>query len=525
MELCADDVARLAAQVRSLLADELWASAAIAAGLLLTLRTDAETLALFADALSGKREWKRAQAHYRMARQRNARSDGKTDASLRFREAKCCNELDERSGAIAALQGIVGEFRSAKTNAFLGQLYNETGQRQYAIDAYKAALRENPMCLEVIEPLVELGATVDDVRAASARQSMEIDSDTAAAQSAAAPWYDAFVVAHGAFARHEYARAALEWRRVDDAFPANNHGLLRLSCCLVELDEAVEAASGYAAVRAADAHCVDLMDRFALALKKRHGAAAQHTLNALAHSLIATDAKRPETWLVVALHAEVSPGEGQLEKAIAFVDRAIELDAAHALAPRLKGDLLLSLGKPEAAREAFADANARRKDLSSFGGLVDCHLASRRFREALGAAKQAVEMVPNNARAIALVGKVLATSDDKTDMAKRAFTKALAIDAGCTDAAAALVELLERQRDYAECIKVLRAALHGLKSDALHTKLADIYSLDSQFAEALRCYHVALAHDPASERALRGMEQLEKRMRGEAPDDGDGGGI
>ncbi|KAJ1451961.1 hypothetical protein M885DRAFT_569331 [Pelagophyceae sp. CCMP2097] len=104
----------------------------------------------------------------------------------------------------------------------------------------------------------------------------------------------------------------------------------------------------------------------------------------------------------------------------AFNGQRLELDAAHALAPRLKGDLLLSLGKPEAAREAFAYANARRKDLSSFGGPVDYRLASRRFREALGVSKQAFETVPNNARAIVLVGKVLATSDDKTDMAKRA---------------------------------------------------------------------------------------------------------
>ena len=92
---------------------------------------------------------------------------------------------------------------------------------------------------------------------------------------------------------------------------------------------------------------------------------------------------------------------------------------------------------------------------------------------------------PKNALAVTLVGQVLATSPEGVAKAKKAFAKALELDAACTRAALQLVEVHIKQQDYAPCIKLLQNSLHARSRDVLHTKLADVYSLNDQHSDAL----------------------------------------
>ncbi|KAI9908532.1 hypothetical protein PsorP6_004253 [Peronosclerospora sorghi] len=51
------------------------------------------------------------------------------------------------------------------------------------------------------------------------------------------------------------------------------------------------------------------------------------------------------------------------------------------------------------------------------------------------------------------------------------------------------------------------------------TKLADVYSMDKQYAEALKHLHQALRLNPDSTEVQHGLERLEKLMRGEDPEE------
>lgn len=55
--------------------------------------------------------------------------------------------------------------------------------------------------------------------------------------------------------------------------------------------------------------------------------------------------------------------------------------------------------------------------------------------------------------------------------------------------------------------------------EEVFTKLGDVYTLDKQFSEAMTQYHRSLSLNPASSEALRGLDRLEKLMRGEDPDE------
>ena len=126
------------AQARLLLSQELFESAEIVGSLMLCASRSApqdrlpltgdgshtESLALYADALRGKGEFKRALSYYRQAAQRRrvgmaaaarrpAQSpygsnavDNASEALLKFKEAQCNIELGETSSAINALEAI-----------------------------------------------------------------------------------------------------------------------------------------------------------------------------------------------------------------------------------------------------------------------------------------------------------------------------------------------------------------------------------------------------------------------------------
>ncbi|KAH8055488.1 hypothetical protein JL721_10217 [Aureococcus anophagefferens] len=449
--------------MKHLLAEELWSSAEILGSLLLSSSRGEQGLELYGDALFGKGEYKRAQAYYRQAIQRR-------------------------------------RWRGARAHVTLGRLYKNTGLKRNAIASFEAALAANPLCLEAVEPLAQLGATPRRDRGTRGGAAMDVDGAAAAAApapeaAAAWPWLEPFVLAHGAMHRHEYGHAIEHWGAVEQigGFPSNLHGLLRLAKAQMELEDLVDAQYSFNKARVADNLNLDYMDHCAV-LAKRRGQA--NDLNRLAHDLT----------------------RGETEKALGFVEKAIALDSRHVLAFQLRGELLLGMGKAEHAIVAYFQANNYAKDLASYKGLVAAYLSTRKYKEALCTAKEAVATLPNNAAAISLVGKVLATSPEGTDKAKRAFAKALSIDKSCTDAALALVDLHVANQEYAQSIELLLHSLQSLNHDFLHTKLADVCVLNEQYSDALAYYHAAISLNPQSEAANAGIDRLEKLMHGVDPD-------
>lgn len=254
------------------------------------------------------------------------------------------------------------------------------------------------------------------------------------------------------------------------------------------------------------------MDYYAVLLRQK---SAGPLLNSLAHKLMSVDQKRPEPWVAVALYSDL---KGDRDKAMALVDRALQLDRQHVLAYHVKGTLLLSMGRVDSAIAAFLEASELQKDVHSFKGLVDAYLAAHKYKEALSMAKEAVQAIPKNAKTITLIGRVLAHLPDGADKAKRAFQRALAIDRLHVDAVLALADLYMSSGEYDRCIELLRQSMEHHNYDFLHTKLGDAYTLTEEYSEALAAYHHAISINPNSAAAATGLERLEKLMRGADPD-------
>ena len=65
------------------------------------------------------------------------------------------------------------------------------------------------------------------------------------------------------------------------------------------------------------------------------------------------------------------------------------------------------------------------KDIATFSGLVQSHLAIGKLNDAIVYAKEAIKEMPGSASAYCIFGKVLMQVPDKTAEAIKAFSKAL----------------------------------------------------------------------------------------------------
>ena len=85
-------------------------------------------------------------------------------------------ELGETSSAINALEAIPLKWRTCAANLCLGRLLRNAGLKRNSINAYKEALRQNPLALEAVTPLVQLGVSSE---ISNKHMAAQIETDTA----------------------------------------------------------------------------------------------------------------------------------------------------------------------------------------------------------------------------------------------------------------------------------------------------------------------------------------------------------
>uniref|UniRef100_A0A7S2WJE0 Anaphase-promoting complex subunit 7 n=1 Tax=Rhizochromulina marina TaxID=1034831 RepID=A0A7S2WJE0_9STRA len=498
-----------------------------------------ESLSLYADSLFGKGEFQRALHFYKQATQRikigphisghrsppNSSSPASSsspsspnyssvqrpeEAELRFKESQCYHSLGEISKAIRCLEAVPLQLRNAAMNLSLGAMYMSTGtgSRLNAIKAYKEALRQNPTALEALSPLVNLGVGRRDL----------LDMMSSSANGPPPQWIESYIDGLGTLTAADNTQSIHHWSTLDNMFPNNLPSMLHLGLLHLDADRLDEAQYFFNKARVTDPSNLEMMDHYALLLHLRGDVAE---LNRLAHDLLCASEMRPEPWVALSLHAEC---QGDRDRALQYVDKAIDLGPSCVLGHLVKGEIMLKIGKPDLAIMSFFRAKENRKELRCYHGLVEAYLDASKFKEASVTAREAISNLPGNATAVALLGRVLATASTQhpdKDRARKLFAQALELDPRCVEATIGLVDLHLRNREFDQCVELLEAALQDQNQASLHAKLGDVLALQQRYSEALEHYHTAISLNPDIEEAKEGLERLEKRMRGIDPDHGE----
>ncbi|KAL2506687.1 Anaphase-promoting complex subunit 7 [Abeliophyllum distichum] len=473
----------------------------------------AESLVQFGDALFREKEYRRAIQAYKQALQyhkiipkqsavtppttrsslsasnrssspNSASISGLNENEVKFKIAKCHSSLSENRAALAEMEGIPSKSRNLEMNLMMAKLYRNSRHTRSAIGCYKECLRHCPFIIEAIIALAELGIAAKDIISLfpqtpnrSGRPPFDhFDSSR---------WLQRYVEAQCCIVSNDYKGGLELFTELLQRFPNNIHILLEMAKPVIGKND--EAILDFEKVRSIDPYVVTYMDEYAMLLKLKSD---NSKLNKLVHDLLSVDPTRPEVFVALSVLWEKKNDE---RGALSYVEKSIRIDERHVAGYIMKGNLFLSMNQPEAAVIAYRGAQELRPDLRSYQGLVRSYLALTKIKEALHAAREAMKAMPQSAKALKLVGDVHASSTSGREKAKKFYESALRLEPGFLGAALALAEL---------------HVMEGRNGDAATNMLQ----------EALSHYQAALRINVQNEAAKKGLERLEKQMKGVDPD-------
>lgn len=495
----------------------------------------AETLLLLGDALSRQREYRRAIHTYKQALQHHKISPKQSASTLRsslstpnrssspsllnistfnenevkFKIASCHAALNENKVALLEIEGIPSKARTLPMHLMMGKLYRNTRHTRAAIACYKESLRHCPYVLEAITALAELGASAKEIitllpqtPSRSGRPADHLES---------CRWLQRYTEAQCCISSNDYKGGLEVFTDILQRLPNNVHILLEIAKVEAIIGKNDEALLNFEKARSLDPYVVTYMDEYAMLLKNK---SEYPKLNKLVHDLLNIDPTRPEVFVALSVLWERKDERG----ALSYAEKSIQIDERHVAGYIMKGNLLLSLNRPDAAAAAFRNAQELKPDLRSYIGLVQSYLAISKVKEALYIAREAMKTMPQSAKALKLVGDVHAKSSSGREKAKKFYESALRLEPGYLGAALALAELHVVEGRNGDAVSLLERYLKDWADDSLHVKLAQVFAATNMLQEALSHYQAALRIDPQSEAAKKGLERLEKQMKGVDPD-------
>ncbi|BFG15160.1 hypothetical protein CerSpe_014340 [Prunus speciosa] len=495
----------------------------------------AESLVLLGDSLFREREYRRAIHTYKQALQfckmiskTNATStrsslssnrssspnffniSGINENEVKFKIASCHFSLGENGTALSEMDNIPSKVRNLQMNLLMGKLYRYSRQNRSAVSCFKECLRHCPYVIEAIVALAELGVAAKDI-ISLIPQTPNRSGRAPFDHFDSSRWLHRYVEAQCCISSNDYKGGLELFTDLLQRFPNNLHLLLEVAKVEAIIGKNDEAIMNFEKARSMDPYVVTYMDEYAMLLKTKSDFSK---LNKLVHDLLITDSTRPEVFVALSVLWERKDERGSLS----YAEKSIRIDERHIPGYIMKGNLLLSMKRAEAAVVAFRVAQELRPDIRSYQGLVHSYLALSKIKEALYASREAMKAMPQSAKALKLVGDVHASNSSGREKAKKFYESALRLEPGYLGAALALAELHVIEGRNGDAVSLLERYLKDWADDSLHVKLAQVFAATNMLQEALSHYEDALRINRQNEAAKKGLERLEKQMKGVDPD-------
>ncbi|CAL2227092.1 unnamed protein product [Prunus armeniaca] len=469
----------------------------------------AESLVLLGDSLFREREYRRAIHTYKQALQfckmiskTNATStrsslssnrssspnffniSGINENEVKFKIASCHFSLGENGAALSEMDNIPSKVRNLQMNLLMGKLYRYSRQNRSAVSCFKECLRHCPYVIEAIVALAELGVAAKDI-ISLIPQTPNRSGRAPFDHFDSSRWLHRYVEAQCCIASNDYKGGLELFTDLLQRFPNNLHLLLEVAKVEAIIGKNDEAIMNFEKARSIDPYVVTYMDEYAMLLKTKSDFSK---LNKLVHDLLITDSTRPEVFVALSVLWERKDERGSLS----YAEKSIRIDERHITGYIMKGNLLLSMKRAEAAVVAFRAAQELRPDIRSYQGLVHSYLALSKIKEALYASREAMKAMPQSAKALKLVGDVHASNSSGREKAKKFYESALRLEPGYLGAALALAELHVIEGRNGDAVSLLERYLKDWADDSLHVKLAQVFAATNMLQEALSHYEDAL---------------------------------
>ena len=482
-----------------------------------------QTLVILGEALSKAGEYKRSIAIYKQAQQlvnrNHRRRSSKTTKTATTTTAEvymhlckemgyCWGKIGNTRAAIEALQGIEDDQRSVSVQLMLGQLHRALGQKALAKQCYASVWQRNPFALEAAHALIDLGEKAETLL-----------EQCRGAHTSCAPWIPTVIQAYS-YEHHFAPKEALKClESLGAAFDASLNVLLQKGRLNLHLNKINQAIQLYERAHRLDSANVVGMDLYALCLYETRN---KEALNSLAQSLLVNGGtKRPEPWIVAALHCLVVNKD---DKALSMIEQACQAGPQHSMSFYVKGMILLKKEDPEPSTNDpvrwFRAAKMLSPSIRTFSMMVESFVKAGQFKQAYDTAKKIRDLMPDDARPYVLLGTVQAAKEDderENDKAKKNFVRALEVDPQCMIAVYRLADLYFTSGSYQDAIIVLERALQYCSytedSDQLHYRLGNNYFELHEIDDATEQYQSCSGE---CEEAKEGLEKIQNPEQDES---------
>ncbi|GJM94610.1 hypothetical protein PR202_ga11272 [Eleusine coracana subsp. coracana] len=379
-----------------------------------------ESLVLHGDALYGEREFRRALSAYK--------------------QAMLCSRSIPKQAASNTRSSVSTTGRSPSPNSSNLLSFNENEVKfkialcHSALCEHREALIECPYVFEAITALAEMGLSSKEFSLLFSqvpnRGKPPASGDSADAQR----WWNRYVEAQCCIGTHDYRGGLDIYLELTQRFPNNVHILLEIAKVEAIIGRYDEAIMNFEKARLIDPNIMTYMDEYAIILKTK----SDYTkLNKLVHDMLQIDPARPETCVALAAMWQ----RKDEKKALTYAEKSLRVDDRHITGYIMKGNLHLSLNRPDLAVTDFRGAQEVRPDLRSYQGLVRAYLALSKCKEALYTAREAMKVMHQSAKALKLVGDVHAISSSGREKARKFYEAAIRLEPGFLGAALALADL------------------------------------------------------------------------------------
>ncbi|KAJ1965939.1 hypothetical protein GGI12_000417 [Dipsacomyces acuminosporus] len=288
----------------------------------------------------------------------------------------------------------------------------------------------------------------------------------------------------------------------------NNAQIIALQAtCWYMLNDTRRAKVFYDKARSLDPSLFHEMGTYSNLLYSTSGDA--YSVYRLGNELLKVDQTKPEGWVAMARYFLMT---GQIQEALAIVWKAQTLAPSYEDAYYAEGTIQMASDCPEEAAEAFLKAHELRRNTLTYRGVVEAYIQCGKYKEAFLVAKEAAELMPTHAAALAMVGVVLSHSPESYAKAVKLLESALDIDHRCTEAISALASLYVSNERFADAIKLIEKYLPENETDEMFTHYADVLTLANELPKAAVNYTAALALNPANERAKTGFDRVDRLL-------------
>jgi tetratricopeptide (TPR) repeat protein len=222
----------------------------------------------------------------------------------------------------------------------------------------------------------------------------------------------------------------------------------------------------------------------------------------------------PEDHRLYENQAEFRELTGDLAGAVQDWERVQKLLPHHFSGWYHAGRLLRQLDRPEASRQALAQALALRPDLAEAHlELASLDIAANRLDEALAHCRAAIRLRPNQARPRVLEADILARIK-RPEEALASLREAIRVQPSDWEAHYLLGVEMAVQEKLPEAVSLFAKAVRLKPGHALsHLNLGIALARQARFDEAMVHFQEVLRLDPVNQQALNAMKMIETMQR------------